>query len=141
MSELNPWWILAGLAIGIELLTGTFYLLMLSTGFIAAALAAMAGYSMPVQLILAALVSGSATLTWRAYKTSHPVPQASANHDVNLDIGEIVYVNEWAADGSAKTQYRGAQWSVALAPGEAMPEKGAYRIAEVVGNRLILKKD
>jgi len=141
MSELNLWWTLAGVAIGIELLSGTFYLLMISAGFIAAALAASADFSLNTQLLVAALFSGTATLLWHSYRKRHPAPDAASNQDVNLDIGEIVHVAAWQADGSGVTHYRGAQWAVALAPGEASPESGSYRIVSVVGNRLILKRD
>ena len=40
MEESTIWWLLAGVAVVTELLTGTFYLLMLAVGLAAAALAA-----------------------------------------------------------------------------------------------------
>lgn len=39
MTEATFWWILTGIAVGVEMLTGTFYLLMLSIGLTAAAIA------------------------------------------------------------------------------------------------------
>jgi membrane protein implicated in regulation of membrane protease activity len=45
MAETTIWWLLAGTAVAVELLTGTFYLLMLAIGLVAAALAAHAGLS------------------------------------------------------------------------------------------------
>ena len=38
MSDPTLWWMLAGIAVIVELLSGTFYLLMLATGMVAAAL-------------------------------------------------------------------------------------------------------
>jgi membrane protein implicated in regulation of membrane protease activity len=131
---------LAGTAIGIELATGTFYLLMLSVGLAAAAVAAHAGASSTTQIVVAALVGAGAVLAWRAYKQTKPgsLP-ASANRDVNLDIGETVHVDAWNPDGTANVKYRGANWSVSSLPGEVMAS-GPHRVVEVVGSRLIVEK-
>ncbi|MDO9198743.1 NfeD family protein, partial [Rhodoferax sp.] len=43
MAESTIWWVLAGAVVAIELATGTFYLLMLSVGLVAAAISAHAG--------------------------------------------------------------------------------------------------
>ncbi|NDE73495.1 MAG: NfeD family protein, partial [Betaproteobacteria bacterium] len=40
MAQTTIWWVMAGALIALELLSGTFYLLMLSLGLVAAALAA-----------------------------------------------------------------------------------------------------
>ena len=80
MTEATLWWILTGLAVGVEMLTGTFYLLMLSIGLSAAAIAAHLGASVTLQIVCAALVGGAATLFWRSYKKTQPTPPASANH-------------------------------------------------------------
>jgi membrane protein implicated in regulation of membrane protease activity len=139
MTEATLWWLLTGLAVGVEMLTGTFYLLMLAMGLSAAAIAAHLGASVALQIVCAALVGGAATLLWRSYKKTQPTPPASANHDVNMDIGEIVQVDRWAADNTASVKYRGAHWRVALAAGET-PVSGAYQIVDIIGSCLILKK-
>ena len=43
MADSTLWWLAAGGLIAVELITGTFYLLMISLGLVAAALAAHAG--------------------------------------------------------------------------------------------------
>ncbi len=139
MALSTIWWVLAGLVVIAELATGTFYLLMISFGLVAGALAAHLGLATSVQIIIAALVGGGATLAWHFYKASQPsAPRAEANRDVNLDIGETVQVDAWNADGTAAVKYRGAQWSVAAAPGAAQTA-GSYRVKEVMGNRLIVE--
>jgi membrane protein implicated in regulation of membrane protease activity len=140
MEESTLWWLLAGVAVAAELLTGTFYLLMLAVGLAAGALAAHAGGSVPTQLVVAAIVGGGAVAAWHLVRRkSPPAAQASANRDVNLDVGETVYVESWRPDGTATVKYRGAQWTVTSATGE--PEgTGAYMVREVVGNRLIVQK-
>ena len=52
MAESTLWWLATGAAVGIELVTGTFYLLMFAIGMAAAALAAHAGAGMTTQLVI-----------------------------------------------------------------------------------------
>lgn len=140
MAESTIWWVLAGAVIAVELLTGTFYLLMLSLGFVAAAIAAHLGFTAPMQLVVAAVVGGACVVAWRGYKKRTPSAlPASANRDVNLDIGETLHVEVWAADGTSTVKYRGANWQVSLVAG-ATPSPGVYSIVEVIGSRLIVKK-
>ena len=140
MSDSTIWWLLAGAAVAVELVTGTFYLLMLGTGMVAAAIAAHLGATFPVELVVASIIGGGSVVAWRAYKQKRPsTPPAGANHDVNLDVGETVHVETWNADGTGEVKYRGAQWQVALMPGAA-PLPGAYVIVEVVGSRLVVRK-
>ena len=68
MAQTTIWWVLAGAVIALELLSGTFYLLMLSLGLVGAAIAAHLGASMPIQLVVAAVVGGGSVLAWRSYK-------------------------------------------------------------------------
>ena len=140
MAESTIWWIAAGAAVAVELLTGTFYLLMLSLGLAAAAVAAHLGAGIVTQLIVAAVVGGGAVIGWRIRQGKRPqAPRASANRDVNLDVGETVQVDAWHPDGTSTVQYRGATWTV-LHRGAALPAIGSHRIAEVLGNRLMVEK-
>lgn len=140
MAESTIWWVLAGVVIAVELLTGTFYLLMLSMGIVAAAIAAHLGASASWQLVVAALVGGGAVVAWRSYKKRTPSAlPANANHDVNMDVGETVHVEAWSSDGKSSVKYRGANWRVSLVAGES-PAPGTYCIVEVIGSRLVVKK-
>ena len=140
MAQWTIWWVLTGIVIALELVTGTFYLLMLSIGLAAAAVAAHLGATSTVQMVVAAVVGGGAIIVWRSYKLRQPAaPPASANRDVNLDIGETVNVENWRSDGTSSVHYRGAKWAVSLAPG-ATATSGQHRIVEVVGSQLIVSK-
>ena len=140
MAESTIWWVLAGAAVAVELATGTFYLLMLAIGMAAGALAAHAGAPTAAQLITAAVVGGGAVVAWRFQRRNRPAePLASANRDVNLDIGETVHVDAWNPDGTASIKYRGANWTVVAASG-AVHAPGAHRVREVIGNRLLVEK-
>jgi membrane protein implicated in regulation of membrane protease activity len=132
------WWIATGVLVVAELVTGTFYLLMIALGFAAGALAQLAGASGAVQVALAAIVALAAVIllarsrlgrrTWRR--------DAPINPDVNLDIGATLTVDAWH-DRCARAQYRGAQWDVELAGGES-ESAHLYEIAAVRGNCLIV---
>jgi len=130
------WWVLAGGRVIAELLTGTFYLLMLALGSVSAAVAAHAGASGSAQFVAAALVGGGATALWHFKRASAPrSAPAASNADVNMDIGQTVQVTEWQADGQARVPYRGAAWTVRHAGAGAL-RPGAHRIVAVHGNVL-----
>lgn len=140
MSEPTVWWLLAGGAVAIELITGTFYLLMLAIGMTAAALAAHLGASQIVQIVVAAGVGGGAVVLWHlSPKNRRAEPQAQANPNVNMDIGETVNIVAWEADGTASVHYRGAHWTAMHRPG-VNPTPGPHRVAELVGSRLLVDK-
>jgi membrane protein implicated in regulation of membrane protease activity len=140
MAESSIWWLLAGVTVALELVTGTFYLLMLAIGMVAGALAAHLGGSTIAQLVAAAVVGGGAVLAWYFIRKKDPAQAPAArNPDVNMDVGETVQVDAWQPDGTASVKYRGAQWTVVLRHGNS-PSPGAHRVTEVVGNRLIVDK-
>ena len=60
MEESTIWWLAAGAVVVAELLTGTFYLLMVAIGLVAAALAAHLGLPITAQIVAAAVVGGGA---------------------------------------------------------------------------------
>lgn len=139
MSDATFWWLMAGAAVALELVSGTFYLLMLALGLAAGALAAHAGAGLALQLGCAALVGGGAVLAWsRLASQRQDGADSSANPDLNLDVGQPVQVERWRADGSAQIRHRGADWSAELEHPVASPAPGCYRIVAVRGSRLIL---
>ena len=140
MEPSTIWWVLAGITVAAELLIGSFYLLMLSLGMAAGAVAAQAGNPLTVQLVVAAVVGGAAVLLWRRLKQGRSAePDSQSNPNVNLDIGALVTVEAWASDGSAQVHYRGANWMALHRPG-VTPELGEHRVVEVQGSRLVLEK-
>ena len=140
MEPSTIWWVMAGITVAAELLIGSFYLLMLSLGMAAGAIAAQAGSPLTVQLVVAAGVGGAAVLLWRRMKQGRGAElEAQSNPNVNLDIGALVTVEAWASDGSAQVHYRGANWS-ALHRSGSLPEPGEHRVVEVQGSQLVLEK-
>ena len=142
MEASTIWWVMAGITVAAELLIGSFYLLMLSLGMAAGAIAAQAGSPLTVQMVVAAGVGGAAVLLWRRVKQGRGAElEAQSNPNVNLDIGALVMVQAWASDGSAQVNYRGANWTALHRPGLVpVPESGEHRVVEVQGSRLVLEK-
>ncbi len=141
MSESTIWWLLAGAAVAVELMTGTFYLLMLAVGLAAGAVASHLGVAMIGQMVIAAAVGGGAVALWHWHRSKSPAPlPANANRDVNLDIGEAVHVAHWNADGTASVKFRGANWTAVAAHPADHAGPGDFRIKEMLGNRLVIEK-
>jgi membrane protein implicated in regulation of membrane protease activity len=137
-SPATLWWLLAGLLVIAELLTGTFYLLAMALAAACAALAAHLGLGSTAQILVAAAVGGIAASGLAQWRKMHPPAPATADPDVNLDIGNIVHVPEWSGDGSARVQHRGSAWNARYA-GAGGAQPGPHRIAAVHGNVLHLE--
>jgi membrane protein implicated in regulation of membrane protease activity len=141
MEQATVWWVLAGAMVALELATGTFYLLMISIGVIAGALAAHAGVPLAGQIVSAALVGGGAVVGWNWRRSMQPkAASANANADVLIDIGELVQVEHWEADGTAVVKHRGANWTAIMAVPNETTAPGQFRIVQMMGNRLMLEK-
>ena len=134
------WWVFAGIAVAAELITGTFYLLMIAFGLAAAALASHLGAGVLVQMVAAAFVgSGGVLGLWLRRKKGPQELPAQFNPNVNLDIGEVVQVAVWNTDRTANVQYRGANWTAMVRTSET-PQPGSHRVVELHGNRLVLER-
>ena len=138
MADSTIWWMLAGMAVVAELLTGTFYLLMLALGLAGGAVAAHLGLSPALQLVCSAILGAGAVAIFQKVRPRphrHLQPQADA--DVNMDIGQTLQVDQWTGR-SAQASYRGAQWSVELLrwSRHRRAQPGRYRTRAVVGNVL-----
>ena len=138
MADSTLWWLLAGAAVAIELLTGTFYLLMFAIGLAAAALAAHAGASMATQLVVAALIGGAAVAGWHVLR-GRGKGAAAAGANLDFDAGEHVHVDAWSADNTCTVRYRGTTWT-AVPAGGSPQGTGPHRVRQVDGSRLVVEK-
>lgn len=140
MADSTLWWLATGIAVAVEMVTGTYYLLMVALGLAVAAIAAHLGLGVGAQCAAAAIVGSGATCMLYLRQRGRPrAPTATANSDVIMDVGAVVQVEAWNTDGTAIVQYRGSQWTAIHRSGNT-PSTGAHRIAEMVGNRLLLDK-
>ncbi len=136
------WLCAAGVLIILELLTGTFYLLMIALGLCAGAAAAYVGQSIIVQIFSAALIGVVATfsLNRSRFGALASVTRAS-DQNPNLDVGQSVTVDLWhhRSDGifTARAMYRGALWDIESIDATA-PAAGTFFIADMRGSCLLL---
>lgn len=141
MTDWASWFVLAGLAIGVELFTGTFYLLMIALGLLAGGAVALMGGMLEWQLLTAALVGILAVALLRRSRFGrHRKINAGRDPNINLDVGQPIQVDGWRdIDGvhTARVRYRGAEWDVELAPGSPA-DAGNFIIREIRGSRLIV---
>jgi membrane protein implicated in regulation of membrane protease activity len=128
------YWFLAGLVLlGLEMVTGTFYLLMLGIALGIGGGAALLGLEPPLQFALAALAGIVGTAILRKSKSTRPAAQT----EQSLDIGQAVQVVTWHEDGTVRVHYRGAEWD-AEAEFTDMPRDGTLYIKALRGSTLIL---
>jgi len=115
-------WALVGLALVIiELLTGTFYLLMLGIAAFGAAGAAWAGMGFPVQSVVAAVIAAVGCYLVHAYHAKNSKQQMPS-----IDSGNPARFETWIDQGArlARVSYRGAPWDARIDGADA-PEPGA----------------
>lgn len=121
----NLIWIIAGFALLIiELMTGTFYLLVLGLGAFAAAAAGWMGAGFLVQAIVGGVVACIGTyIVYRWHETHHKKGAATANE---LDTGQAVIFESWVDEHArlARIKYRGASWDARI-EGHHKHEAGA----------------
>ena len=142
MVDSTLWWIVAGFFVSLELLTGSFYLLMLALGAAAAAIAATLGAPQSYQLVLAAVVGGGAVYAWHRRLLQRGmlgVEDYTTTGLGSLDVGEHVTVDRWLPDGTAQVHYRGSEWQ-ARYHGAHVPAAGRHRIRAIESNYLVLER-
>ncbi|MCR5867397.1 NfeD family protein [Aquincola sp. J276] len=132
------WWLIAGLLVAVELVTTTFYLLMMALGAVAGALAAHLGLGLNLQVAIAALVGGGAVAVWHLVRRRRRAV-AAGDAELQLDVGAQVQVPAWQPDGQARLSYRGSTWSARyVGSGAALP--GPHVIRGVQGSLLLLDR-
>jgi membrane protein implicated in regulation of membrane protease activity len=127
------WFLLALVLLGLEMVTGTFYLLMVAVAMAVGGLTALLGAGMAWQLLLCAITVIAGTIILRRWKSS----QATEAPNASLDIGLPVKVIKWNDSGSARVFYRGAEWDAELESADT-PHEGTLYIKAVQGSCLVL---
>ncbi len=131
------WFIAAGALVAVELLSGSFYLLMIALGVAAGGIASVAGLAMVWQFLVAALVAVAGILALRRRGLQPHPPGESSN--LAFDAGQPVEVVERRPDGSLRVFYRGTHWDAEIEPGAGVTDAAAsYVIKAMRGSRLVL---
>ena len=127
-------WAIAGLALIItELLTGTFYLLMLAVAAFGAAVAAWVGQSFPVQSIVASVVAAAGCYGVHLYRAKIRTQKMAP-----IDAGMPANFENWVDAGArlARVRYRGASWDARVEGSEALEPGAVLYVVATEGNTL-----
>jgi len=134
MDEAYVAWALLGLGlVMVELLTGTFYLVMLGVAAFGAALAAYLGATFPVQSMVAAVVAAGGCWGVHVYRARN-----AGERMPSIDAGQPANFESWLDEGArlARVRYRGASWDARI-EGAAPLEAGAMLyVTDTRGNTL-----
>ena len=131
-------WLLAGLGLVIaELLTGTFYLLMLGIAAFGGAAAAWLGQGFPVQALAACVVAAAGSYL------VHLTHAKNARHQMRpVDHAQPVTFEQWVNQDArlARVRYRGASWEARVDGDAALDPGGMLYIVAAEGNTLTVNK-
>ena len=131
-------WAVVGLVLVIvELLTGTFYLLVLGIAAFGAALAAWLGLQFSVQSIIAALIGAIGCYGVHLYRARNRAEQMAP-----IDAGMPASVESWLDAGArlARVRYRGASWDARVEGGDALEPGATVYVLAADGNTLRVTK-
>lgn len=138
MNAISPeliWWSIAGILIVLEMLTGTFYLLVLGTVAALTGFVAWVGAPLLVQLLTAIVLLVLGLVLLRRYKAKSDDSKLIRNND--LEAGNWVEVIEWHENGRAAVRYRETRWQAVLENADdAQLERMCIR--RVQGNTLVI---
>jgi membrane protein implicated in regulation of membrane protease activity len=138
MGDWVWWFVLAFVLLVAELLSGTFYLLMIAIALAGAGIVSLIGASLTVQLLVAAIIGFTGALLLRRLRFGK-LQNEQAEPLQNMDVGQTVRVDGWTGSRTARASYRGAQWDIELAPGEE-PQPGEFVIQAIHANRLVVAR-
>ncbi len=131
-------WLVAGIVLIVaELVTGTFYLLVLGVAALVAAAVAYAGAAFLIQVIVAGVIAVAGVFWIRGRRRALATPAMPG-----LDVGQPVTLDSWINrdDRLARVKYRDALWD-AVVEGEFRGEAGeVFYIRAVAGNTLRVAK-
>ena len=128
------WWAIGGIALIIaELISGTFYLLVIGIAALAGAAAAYQYSSFWVQAVIAATVAIIGVIMVTRFRKT----QASSP-SVSLDIGQSVVLDAWVneQDRRARVRYRNALWDASVLDQQGAEVGRTLYITHVDGNTL-----
>lgn len=129
------WFLAALILIGLEMVTGTFYLLIVGIALAIGGISALLGFSFTIQLILA----GLAGLAGMGFLRYCKCLSRADNKTQSLDVGQTVEVLIWKDDSTARVFYRGTEWDAELEP-SCSGHEGVFYIIDIKGSVLILTK-
>ena len=132
------WWLTAVVLVIAEILSGTFYLLAIAVGLLAAGVAAYFGVAWGMQVSVAGvlcLVSVAGVHRWKQQQV-----KSTEQTNFAYDIGKSVQAMQWSDERHVRVNYRGSEWDAELASDvKADTTRQTWLIREIVGSRLIIE--
>lgn len=128
------WWTIAGIALVIaELISGTFFLLVIGIAALAGGAAAFYHFSFWVQAEIAAAVAVAGVILVMKFRKSQ-----KSTPSVSLDVGHSVVLDSWISekDRLARVRYRNALWDARLLDEQGAEAGHVLYITRVDGNTL-----
>lgn len=137
--ELWLLWVIAGFVLVIaELVTGTFYLLVIGVGAFAGALVAWLGGDALLQAFVGSAVAVGGALYVHHWHGAH---RMGDRRDNLLDRGQPVVLEGWSneAAGLARVKYRGTSWDARFTAADGRPAPGTTLYIDALeGNTLVV---
>ena len=137
MDHAIVWAVIGLVLVIVEVVTGTFYLLMLGVAAFGAALAAWLGLGFSAQSIVAVVVSAAGCYGVHVYRAKN-----SAQQMAPIDAGMPASFESWLDAGSrlARVRYRGASWDARVEGLEAIEPGATVYVLAADGNTLRVAK-
>jgi membrane protein implicated in regulation of membrane protease activity len=132
-------WAILGMGLVIaELLSGTFYLLMLAIAAFGAAAAAYIGQAFPAQCIVAAVLGVAGCYGVHVYRA-----RSAPGRMPPIDAGMPASFESWLDADSrlARVRYRGASWDARVEGAEAIEPGATVFVVDTDGNTLKVAKN
>ena len=130
------WALCAGLFVAVELMTGSFYLLLLGIACAFGGIAALVEASTTVQL----LVAGGSAIAMLALKLPTRLQQRLRSPEVQAnDIGASVTVTR-VENGQIRVSYRGSEWNATEVSSAPVAVGDTLRVIRVEGIGLVCRK-
>ena len=129
-------WLLAGLLlVVVEMMTGTFYLLILGIAAGIGALIAYFGQPFWSQAIVAAIAAVGGGVLVHRY---HRVANATSPKNIDNDVGQTVTIESWVSEPQrlARVNYRGSTWDAEVIGTEAIAPGAHLYVVATEGSRL-----
>jgi membrane protein implicated in regulation of membrane protease activity len=132
-------WLAAGFALVIaELVTGTFFLLVLGIAAFAGSAAAWFGLGFWLEALCAAVIAVAGVFWVRQNRKAMQQPDMAS-----LDLGQAVTFDAWVSreQGAARVTYRNTQWDAEVEGAREFDRGAVLYIRAVDGNTLRVSKN
>jgi membrane protein implicated in regulation of membrane protease activity len=138
MDPSLAWAIVALVLVIAELLSGTFYLLMLAVAAFGAAAVAYVAQPFPVQCIVAVVIAAAGCYGVHVYHV-----KSGSKRMAPIDAGMPASFESWLDAGSrlARVRYRGASWDARVEGNESMEPGATLVVLAADGNTLKVAKN